>query len=156
MQRRGLHGGFRHRLLLCLSCVLFVYFVVTFHPKRSNQRVAFQSWGLLQVSSYIGKSFLVTAALCLLWRDQLVIVLILRRASKHLCMWFSALQLKFDWLIYWLISWLDFIRNTSVMVIESPSNSYFDGWVHVQQVITSLSAMQEGQHISHTPHPIHF
>lgn len=170
-ERRGCRGEAYMEALtqiasVSLSCSLH-FFVVTFHPNWSNQRVAFQSWGLLQVSFYIGKSFLVTAALCLLWRHQLVIFLILQSASKHLWMWFSVFQINLtDWFIDWSVDWIllgTFLNmfsivltlrllfwwtKASVMVIESPSNSYFDRWVHVQQVITSLSVI--------TPHPIHF
>lgn len=41
MQRRGLHGGFRHRVLLCLSRVLFVFFCSYFSPQavKSESRL---------------------------------------------------------------------------------------------------------------------
>lgn len=100
MQRRGLHGGFRHRLLPCLSRGLFIFFVVTFHPKRSNQRVAFQSWGLL--------SFLVTAAPLLALERSVGYLSDPAKSSENtfacdLALYKSNLT---DWFIDWLVSWI--------------------------------------------------
>lgn len=55
----------------------------------SKQMAALQSQGLLEVSSP-GEFFLVTVALSLLWRDQLIFPLIVHSALRCLCMWFST------------------------------------------------------------------